>query len=419
NNTLIINKEIGSILKIRSNEYLLISKHNEYFVMKMDTISPFKINFPTQLNNIYINQAKRINQNNILLSTSSDGSYIIDLQGNIIQHIAKFEGLQNNNIISNYIDKNNNFWLGLNNGISFIGYNHAFKLIQPKINNELTCYAINILDQHIYIASSDGLFYSPITKNITDYSFIKNNFNFLQQSFGINWGIQQINNKLLVGSNNGAYTIKDKNIAYIDNSIGYWLFKPLSNIFPAQYVIGGTYNGLTIFEYKNNQFTLKNKVVGIKESLRYVEIDNNNTIWASHPYRGIYQIQLNNNYTSCSYKLYNKLSGLPSNYGNYVFKIQQKIYFATIHGVYEYDYKKDTIIYSNYFNALLGNQEIRYLKEDSWGNIWFCAGKKLGILKKSTNAFTLTYFPELTRNYLAGFESIYIENYQNIFISSE
>ena len=418
-NQIIMNKKMGSILKIKTNEYLLITKYNEYFIMKMDTIYPYKILIPKQLTNIYINQAKLLNPNNIILSTSSDGSYIIDLQGNIIQHIAKFEGLQNNNIICNFIDKDNNFWVGLNNGISFIAFNHPFKLIQPKQNSELTCYSINILNENIYIASSDGLFNSPITTNLKDYSFNKNNFNYIQQSFGINWGIQQINNKLLVGSNNGAYTIQENRINYIDNSVGYWHFKPLSNIFPAQFVLAGTYNGLSIFEYKNNQFKLKNKVVGIKESLRYLEIDNNNIIWASHPYRGIYQIQLNNDYTSCTYKLYNKLSGLPSNYGNYVFKIQQKIYFATENGVYEYDSKNDNIVYSNYFNTYFGHSEIRYLKEDNWGNIWFCSGKQLGILKKINNHFVLEFFPELTRNYLAGFENIYIENYQNIFISSE
>ncbi len=63
---------------------------------------------------------------------------------------------------------------------------------------------------------------------------------------------------------------------------------------------------------------------------------------------------------------------------------------------------------------------IQYLTEDAEGNIWFCAGKKIGVVSFAGGADkpAVTYFPELTGKILAGFEYIYPYNQQNIFIAS-
>ena len=46
--------------------------------------------------------------------------------GRIIQHINHKKGLQNNTVLTSFVDKKNNLWLGLDNGIAFINENSPF-----------------------------------------------------------------------------------------------------------------------------------------------------------------------------------------------------------------------------------------------------------------------------------------------------
>ena len=52
-------------------------------------------------------------------------------RGNIIQSFSLEQGLQNNNVLSIFLDRQKNLWLGLDNGIDFIGYNSPIKQINP------------------------------------------------------------------------------------------------------------------------------------------------------------------------------------------------------------------------------------------------------------------------------------------------
>ena len=83
---------------------------------------------------------------------------------------------------------------------------------------------------------------------------------------------------------------------------------------PATNILTGTYAGLSRLEFTGNKFLNKGEVKGMYESLRFLAIDNNNAIWASHPYRGIYKILLAADNKSYTYELFTDKDGLPSNF---------------------------------------------------------------------------------------------------------
>jgi len=68
---------------------------------------------------------------------------------------------------------------------------------------------------------------------------------------------------------------------------------------------------------------------------------------------------------------------------------------------------------------LLGQQSIRYLKEDTEGNIWFIHEKNLGVVDMSAQQPAIIHLPELNNKMLSGFEFIYPVNDNNIFIGGE
>ncbi|SEW32777.1 ligand-binding sensor domain-containing protein [Chitinophaga arvensicola] len=386
--------------------------HNDSIIKRQASFSPGNVNIST-----------RLNATEFVTGTSAEGCVVLNFNGEIVQKISRTEGLQNNDVISVFLDKNNNLWAGLNNGISFIAYNAAIKYITPNKVNELSGYSTRIFNNELYIATSDGAWYVPLTGTGGDLSFAKGDFSRVRNSRAEVWRLDEVNNHILMGQHTGSAVLKDHSSVPLSDDAGAWLYKPISAVYPAKDILVGTYTGIRMLDYRGDQFTDKGKLEGVGESLRFLEIDNNNTIWASHPYRGVYQLQLSPDHKSVTSRLYTDSAGLPSALSNYVFKIKNRVVFGTGKGVYEFDPATSRFIPSAFMTPILGNMEIRYMNEDADGNVWICSGKAMGVVNfnqpSGDKTYTITWIPELNGKILLGFENIYPYNKENIFIGSE
>lgn len=403
-------------LLVTTNKNGLIFLHNNKFVTK-------KIN-----QSFFENEKITASVNTIngwfALSTVSSGCVIIDRNANIIQKFTYKDGLQKNNVRSIFTDKNQNLWLGLDDGIDFIAFNNAIKYIYPDPDKQTSSYSSKILDNYLYVGTSNGLFSSRLTTTTGDLSFNKNPFVEIANTKQQIWNLNIINKQLLVANEDGAVVIKNNEAKSLYKIPGTWMFQSLSNYSPSKEILAGTYNGLIFLNFENNQFKQKTNVTGANESLRFIVYDhNNNLVWASHPYRGIYKFTLSDDKQNVEKtNIYTSKNGLPSSLGNYVASVKNRIVVSTIKGLYEFDYKNQKFNYSKFFEPIFGNMVIQYLKEDTYGNIWFINDKKVGVVdfsrKKKNKDFDIIYFPELSSKIVAGFENIYPFNNQNIFIGS-
>jgi len=143
----------------------------------------------------------------------------------------------------------------------------------------------------------------------------------------------------------------------------------------------------------------------------------NGSIWVAHPYRGIYRVQLIDNKPQV--RTYGSKEGILSPNGNYIFKIKNRIVLTTENGVFEYNDAKDSFEPSAFYNNLLNKKNVRYMREDGSGNIWFVFDKIMGVIDMSASKPVIIYFPELTNKFVSGFEHIYPVNKNNIFIGGE
>jgi len=83
-------------------------------------------------NDQHFTSSTLISENDFLIGTYNNGFYHINKAGQAIEHFSKTEGLEDNNVKVIFKDKNQNIWLGLNNGIGFIAYNSAIKHINLR-----------------------------------------------------------------------------------------------------------------------------------------------------------------------------------------------------------------------------------------------------------------------------------------------
>jgi ligand-binding sensor domain-containing protein/DNA-binding CsgD family transcriptional regulator/preprotein translocase subunit YajC len=415
---------ITAILNYDAETTLITTLKNGIFLLK-DHVLTKKI---TNADNIFKNDrifcAIQLNNEQFALGTTSAACIIIDKNGNVLQKFSYDEGLQKNNIRSLFIDYDQNLWLGLDDGIDFVAYNSPVKQIFPDKNKQVTGYSTRIFDKTLYLGTSNGLFYSPLSPGIKDISYSKNYFQEVKNTKGQVWSLNEINQKLLLGHEDGAFIIEKNNAMPIYSNIGTWLFEAVSSLYPSSGIIAGTYNGLHNIEFSNSKFTDKGIISGLTEPLRFVHYDqSSNTVWASHPYRGVYKLELSIDRKSIIKQyLLTKKEGLPSTLNNFVFHIKNRIVIATEKGVYEYVAQKNRFVPSDFFKPVFKDNPLQYLKEDNDGNIWFVSNNEIGVVDYQNNTkntpFTIVHFPELNSKLVAGFESIYPYDEENIFVGA-
>lgn len=408
--------EITSILSLTNSSKIITTLKDGIFSLNATNLVKLNTAETKKIEKYRIYDATLIDKKLIVIATSYEGVFILNEEGNLVQHFAKTEGIQNNNVLSIYLDHQKNLWLGLDNGIDCIEYNSAIKHINPSLQ-DASGYTALIHNNNFYAGTSSGLFSVPIDKQ-TDISFKKGNFSLVNRSKGQIWSLAEINGKLLVGQHEGAFIVDYNETKPLSTSEGYWNFIPTSSIFPTPQIIAGNYFGLKIFNYSNNQFTPISSIPNFNESSRFVAIDKFGNIWVSHPYHGVFQITKNNQ-SNYYIKQFSKKNGLPSINNNHIYKIQNEILVTTEKGIYVFNYKKNTFESSVFYNTILGTQSIRYLKEDTEGNIWFIHEKNVGVITEINTKPTIIYLPELNNRILSGFEFIYPINKNNIIVGGE
>jgi len=424
NQDALINTLITAILPYRDDKKLITTNKSGLFTLDNQSIKPLETINNTLFKSIRVYDAITVNQELYALATVSGGCIIINHQGEIIQQFSTQDNLQKDNLRCVFQDKNQNIWLGLDDGIDLIAFNNAVKYIYPDQAKQISSYATAILNNQLFMGTSIGVFKTNLSPNVKDFSFSKSTFSEVEGTQGQIWNLNIINKNLIVSHEEGAIEIKEKGVNKLYHYPGTWMLQPLSLFYPSKEIIAGTYSGLQAINYENGIYTSTGNITDFNESLRFIVYDNNlNTVWASHPYRGIFSFKLSAAKNKVvETKIYAKDNGLPSSLGNYVAKIKNRIVVATIKGLYELDQKQQKFIPSPSLFQIFGNTHYQYLKEDQYGNVWFVSDKKVGVVdfnrKENNKNYSVVYFPELSNKVVAGFENIYPYNNENIFIGA-
>src|SRR5690606_14627332 len=104
---------------------------------------------------------------------------------------------------------------------------------QPNKTNPTSSYAIRLFDDHLYIGTSNGLYVSAIDGTQKDISFSNADFSEVDHTEGQVWSLNEINNRLLMGHEDGGFEIVGQSAQQIYTIPGTWLYQPLSRVFPS------------------------------------------------------------------------------------------------------------------------------------------------------------------------------------------
>lgn len=402
--------QITDMIAYQKDTSLLCTEKNGLFFLSGNQLIPFKLE-AANINPIqHFTSLSLSNDNSFLAGTYFNGVYRITRQGVVIENKSAKNRLPNNTVRCLFTDNSGNAWLGLDNGIAVFDFNPAIKHINPPAFNNGVGYAAQLHNNNLYFALSTGLQWLPITA-VEDLSSITKEPNTILG--GLTWNVSSINNQVVAGRDDGFWKINNNMPVPVSQTSGYWTYKTIPGTSPAT-IAAGNYLGIHLFETNNEKFIDKGAIDSFTESSRYIETDNDN-IWVSHPYRGIYKIKI----ADRSVVLFKQKDGLPSDLDNHVFKIKNKILFATIKGIHEYSPSENRMIPAKDYKELFGELPIRFLKEDAKGNTWFVQSKMVGVADYSGEKPRIHYIPELRNKIVSGFENIFPYNTSNVLIGSE
>ncbi|MDO9553402.1 two-component regulator propeller domain-containing protein [Rhodonellum sp.] len=369
------NNLIVGIISFASNQKLFFTRDQGIFRLNSVGMLPWQ----TELSNkTRINKAIRLKNGNIAIGTQSDGIFILNENGEIILKMNNNPGLQNKAVLSLFEDISGNLWVGHNNGISLIELSLPFREIDQYSGLSGSGYDADFFDGKLYYGTNNGLAVQQMNGNTA--SQIQK----IEHSSGQVYSISEIHNKLFLGHNDGAYEIIDGQAKSIDGVTGIWKLQPLRD--HHNMVIGGSYNGLVLFEFKDDKLKFVRKIKGFNESSRLIEQDNDGHIWMTHGYKGVYKLKLNATLDAVEVSYYGTEAGLPTNLLISVYKINNRLIFTTEYGMYSFDPQTDRFEKDPFFSQYFPQDFLlTSIIEDPLGNVFYIGEGEVGVLEKQIN----------------------------------
>ena len=447
------NQVITGILPAAGDGYLITTLKHGIYYLQGTSLTPLALPPAIPLAHIYAATSIKGSKQDFALGTTSGGVYIIQVRvsaqadkidkagtqknlrtqevhtlkkdrsypvATVTRHFNSDSRLQNNNVLSLFVDQEQNLWLGLDKGIDLVDYNSFIQTISPVYNTPSACYTALIYKNQLVIGTSDGLYKAPLSLPVSsDLSFSRGGFTKVAGSSGQVWGLYSTDNHLLMGHNEGLFQVDADQVKAIYKQEGVWLFEAL----PGGSTSGGpwitgNYAGMELLKDSMGHIIDAGRVPGSPfESLRFIAMDTaRHRLFASHPYRGVYGLQMAPDMKKVlSVRLYTQKDGLPGTLNNYVYTLDGHIVFCTDDGLYTYDRERDRFFPDTTYAKIFGHMSIRLVKQDTRGRIWFVSHKKLGVVLPGKG---IRYFPEVTGKLISGFEFILPVNDKNIFVGS-
>ena len=250
---------------------LYIGTSNNIFIYSGAKITPFPDPEISELLSKYeLNHLLVINPNEIILGTLKNG--IIHYKNGNIKVYNRTSGLQNNTVLG-MLYANHKLWLSLDKGIDAIDLHSPFSFYTDKTGEIGTVYDIKRFEHKYYLASNTGT-----------YTFNGNSPKQLGNAQGHTWNLQEINGILYANHNSGTYRISKDSFIPIDERTGSYSFKNIPN---SNKWLLCHYTGLSIYDPDSNRIK---EMTGINFPVKKAVFGSDGSIWAAHPYEGIYHL---------------------------------------------------------------------------------------------------------------------------------
>ena len=375
----------------KDNSILIVTDKLEFLELlpNGNLIDLYSLSTNPLFSGISVFKTIRLKDGGFAIGTVGRGLMLIDKNGNLIKIIDKSQGIINNTILSLYEDSKNNLWLGLDNGISLINSESAFKIYNDSDGILGTVYASKFYKGILYVGTNQGLFYKKP---------LDTKFKLVPNTSGQVWSLTIINDTLFCGHNNGSFVIERGFASKIENTTGSWTFRKVSE--SSELILEGGYSGINVLTKKDDKWVVRNKIKGFDISSRFLEISKNGKIIVSHGYKGIYKLSLSPDFYNLKNVIMDSTVTIGGNAS--LAKFGNEIYYNFSGGFYKYDELKD-VFNRDIFLSNLSDKELinGIIINDNNNKLWLSSENYMHYVYKdlmsNENKIKSIIFPEKLR----------------------
>ena len=416
---LLVDKKVCSILPLKDDKILFITSFNGAFLFDGVSIVPYNTGIDDFLKKNQVFCATT-NRKQIVFGTVQSGIAVLNIADGNVTYVNTYSGLQNNTVLSAAFDNQQNLWLGLDKGIDYVMLNCPVMNLFGTNNLYGAGYSSLLKNNVLYFGTNQGLYSTsyPLSNNSLPVQL-----KLVKGMEGQVWCLNQIDNTLFCGDDQGAFIIYPDHAERIANLTGTWSFKHL--IKHPNMILGCSYQGLFILKKTDDKWNFSHFIKGnFTETSPMFEEDESGNIWFSHWQKGLFRLHFNAIMDSVTHvDLFDMRKGFPSNRNNTLFRISNELIFSSEHGFYFYNKKTDRMDpYDKWNKLFVHTPSYMRLHESTNGDVWCVSGKFVGLAKKTANnkyqMDSLTY-RILQTKIIAGFEHFNYIDKDNLILATE
>ncbi len=414
------NKNIWGIIPFNNDQFLICTAEDGLFIYDSTGIAEWQSDVTPFLVENKLFCATTIHDQYLVFGTVKNGVVISDFSGKPVLHLNTLKGLQNNTILSVFVDDADNLWLGLDNGIDYVNISSPVSFYVNK--GEIGAgYCVALFDNTLFLGTNQGLYYKEWKSKEAPYSewaVLKS----LPNTGGQVWALKEIDGELFCGHDKGAFIIKKNKAIQISDQPGAWDFQKYTHN-NTDYILSGTYTGFILYEKdKTNNWVFRNNIKGFDYSCRDFAIEENK-VWISHNHYGLFRIQFDEPLTSVKHiDKFDYRNRLPEEGDISLLRLNNNLFFATSQGLMGYNTSSKKFLPHEELGKYFSHSAINKMFEQPGGDIWYFQSNTMGVLRLNYDgSYTSEILPfhTLNGNFIQAFEQMLQIDDENILICTE
>ena len=330
---------VHAIEKYQNKTYVFTQKKG-IFILENGSLKSWDNPLNETFKAATINIAKFIRNNKLVVGTGNRGVFIYDFNSNTYKNIDRNNVLMNNSVLSIGFDKENDLWLGLDNGIAHVEVNSPISFFYDNSGILGSVYSVATTNKGYLIASNHGI-----------YEFYAGKFNMLPNTQGQAWNITKIDNKYIIGHNDGTFSYDNGSLVKINNISGGW---NLSKSSINNTYFQSTYSGVILYDNPSD-FAQRKIIKGLSKPIKYVAQNKKNEIWAADNYRGLYRVLYDDDYKTRKVENVTQQSKIKNDFGVKIFEFRSEILFLINNVWYTYNSLAGKLEENQLFNSNFKN----------------------------------------------------------------
>ncbi len=379
NSGFLADKKVHDIIPYDARRWLICTANEGLYLFDGEDFTYFDSAASDFLARQTFNTARQLNDTSFAFGSILNGLIITDQHGSIQRRYNTDNGLDNNTVLSLFMDADQGLWIGMDQGVNYIDLMSPFTHYRSRNGTLGTIYALLEHDDWLYIGTNHGLFRTEIEPVGDIYHF--HNLEFIPGSHGQVWTLLSIEGQVICGHNDGTFLVSDTGLQIISDVSGGWSYIPYDD-----FILGGTYTDIVVLEEdEQGRIRFRNKLENYSQPTRYLETDYLGYVWASHHQRGIYKIELSDDLYSAREAVYYPSINEKS-FNIRVFKVNNRIVFITGENIYTFDFVRNEIIPFTALTDHLGEYSNAAQISHHQGNkYWFLKEDKLALFEVGLN----------------------------------